>query len=221
MKVLRVNALLFSVNSVKLVQCESSCEFSSIKSALKIWSESCFKMTIYFIGDFIMTAALRYPNTASLDFLPAQLRLGGLEEQQVIKLLEEHIIDMYENSPEECVHTMNIHALQSETIKFWSAWRGDEAVGCVAMKYLSPYHCEIKSMRTSNKARGTGVGRQLLEHVAQYAKLNGVKRLSLETGTMDFFAPARKLYSQNGFEPCGPFGDYEVDPHSCFMTLIL
>ena len=174
-----------------------------------------------FKSDFIMTAALCYQNTASLHFLPAQIRIGGLEERQVIKLLKEHIIDMYATSPEECVHTLNINALQSETIKFWSAWRGDEAVGCVAIKYLSPYHCEIKSMRTSNKARGTGVGRQLLEHVIQYAKLNGVKRLSLETGTMDFFAPARKLYSQNGFELCGTFGDYEVDPHSCFMTLIL
>ena len=168
-----------------------------------------------------MTAALCYQASHSLHYSPALLRIGGLEEPQVIRLLKEHIIDMYANSPEECVHTLNINALQSETIKFWSAWRGDKAVGCVAIKYLSPYHCEIKSMRTSNQARGTGVGRQLLEHVIHYAKLNGVKRLSLETGTMDFFASARKLYSQNGFESCGAFGDYEVDPHSCFMTLIL
>ncbi|ALO44121.1 GNAT family N-acetyltransferase [Pseudoalteromonas phenolica] len=168
-----------------------------------------------------MTVAFSYQNTASLHFLPAKLRIGGLEERQVIKLLKEHIIDMYEHSPEECVHTLNINALQSKTIKFWSAWRGNEAVGCVALKYLSPYHCEIKSMRTSSQARGTGVGSQLLNHVIEYAKLNGVKRLSLETGTMDFFAPARKLYRKKGFEPCGPFGDYEVDPHSCFMTLIL
>ena len=123
---------------------------------------------IIYKSDFIMTAALCYQASHSLHYSPALIRIGGLEERQVIKLLKEHIIDMYANSPEECVHTLNINALQSETIKFWSAWRGNEAVGCVAIKYLSPYHCEIKSMRTSNQARGTGVGRQLLEHVINY-----------------------------------------------------
>jgi len=168
-----------------------------------------------------MTAVVSIPMTPKSRLTPSQLRLGGLEDTQVVNILQDHIVEMYATSPEECVHTLGISALKDDKVKFWSAWRNEEAVGCVAIKYLSPYHCEIKSMRTSHQARGTGVGRQLLEHVIQYAKLNGIKRISLETGTMDFFTPARKLYSQNGFEPCGPFGDYKVDPHSYFMTLLL
>jgi putative acetyltransferase len=51
--------------------------------------------------------------------------------------------------------------------------------------------------------------------------LLGYKKLSLETGTMDFFKPAHNLYEKYGFKDCAPFGDYSEDPYSKFMTLDL
>jgi len=50
------------------------------------------------------------------------------------------------------------------------------------------------------------------------AREQGFMRLSLETGSQPFFAPARRLYERHGFEACAPFGSYQPDPASHFMT---
>jgi putative acetyltransferase len=46
-------------------------------------------------------------------------------------------------------------------------------------------------------------------------------RLSLETGSQDAFAPARRLYESYGFRHCLPFEGYVEDPNSVFMTIVL
>jgi putative acetyltransferase len=70
-------------------------------------------------------------------------------------------------------------------------------------------------------ARGEGVGRAMLEHLLAVARSRGCDRVSLETGTMDAFGPARSLYTAVGFTPCAPFADYRVSPNSVCMTLQL
>jgi putative acetyltransferase len=45
--------------------------------------------------------------------------------------------------------------------------------------------------------------------------------VSLETGSQDFFAPARALYTRHGFAPCPPFADYTDDPNSVYFSLAL
>jgi putative acetyltransferase len=57
-----------------------------------------------------------------------------------------------------------------------------------------------------------------MRHILEEAKRRSYRRLSLETGSMDAFAPARSLYARFGFQQCGPFGDYVEDPNSVFMT---
>src|SRR5690606_18179958 len=103
-------------------------------------------------------------------------------------------------------------------ITFWSLWDGDNLAGCGALKELDTTHAEIKSMRTANNYRGKGVAIKIMEHILAVAAERGYQRLSLETGPMDFFLPARKLYERFGFSYCGPFADYSEDPHSVFMT---
>ncbi|TPX04548.1 GNAT family N-acetyltransferase, partial [Schumannella luteola] len=90
--------------------------------------------------------------------------------------------------------------------------------GCVALKQLDPAHGELKSMRTDAAARGRGLGRLLLAHVLEESRSRGYRRLSLETGSQDFFLPARTLYLRAGFVETGPFADYALDPNSVFMT---
>ncbi|MBH9742494.1 GNAT family N-acetyltransferase [Vibrio navarrensis] len=85
-------------------------------------------------------------------------------------------------------------------------------------KELTSNHAEIKSMRTATSSRNQGVASQLLSHVVAVAKTRNYEFLSLETGSMDYFLAARKLYEKHGFIYCGPFGDYQPDPNSCFMT---
>ena len=91
-------------------------------------------------------------------------------------------------------------------------------MGTGALKLLDATHGEIKSMHTLQTARRSGVGAAMLQHIIEQAKARGTKRLSLETGSFEFFAPARALYTRHGFDECGPFGDYKLDPNSTFMT---
>lgn len=146
---------------------------------------------------------------------------GGLEDPAVHALLEEHLADMHATSPPESVHALDLSGLTAPGVTFWTARLEGVAVGCVALKELSPTSGELKSMRTSVLARGLGVGTALLRVVLDEARRRRYRVVSLETGTEEFFAPAHRLYRRHGFTECGPFGDYVLDPHSTFMTLTL
>jgi putative acetyltransferase len=111
--------------------------------------------------------------------------------------------------------------LRSPKVTFWTAWDGVSLLGCGALKELDPFQGEIKSMHTATKHRGCGVAAGLVTHIVAGARARCYQRLSLETGSMDAFAPARALYSRFGFISSGPFGDYILDPNSVFMTLDL
>ena len=76
-------------------------------------------------------------------------------------------------------------------------------------------------MHTAQAARGRGVGRAMLNHLLAVARSRGCARVSLETGTMEEFAPALEYSARAGFTACGPFADYQPSPDNCFMTLPL
>jgi putative acetyltransferase len=90
--------------------------------------------------------------------------------------------------------------------------------GCGALQMLDPHHGEIKTMRTRARFLRQGVGQSVLTQIVNEAKARGMQRLSLETGSSDAFAAARAMYERNGFEICEPFGNYQLDPHSVFMS---
>ncbi len=136
----------------------------------------------------------------------------------VAAFLGEHLADMYATSPPESVHALDVSALQGESVTFWTARSAGVLLGCGALKKIAPDHGEIKSMRTTAASRGRGVGAALLAHIVATAQQRGYARLSLETGTQEYFAPARRLYLRNGFTECEPFGDYGVDPNSAYFT---
>jgi putative acetyltransferase len=76
-------------------------------------------------------------------------------------------------------------------------------------------------MRTVTSRRRSGVGRAVLSHIIEEARRRSYERLSLETGSMPEFDPARRLYEGFGFRVCAPFGEYRPDPNSVFMTRML
>lgn len=121
-------------------------------------------------------------------------------------------------SPPESVHALDLDGLRRPEITFWTAWSGNALLGCGALKELSPDHGEVKSMRTARAHRRSGVARAMLAHIVAEARRRGYERLSLETGSMAEFAPARSLYERFGFRYCEPFAGYVDDPNSVFMT---
>jgi putative acetyltransferase len=140
----------------------------------------------------------------------------------VLALLEEHLRNMHELSPPESVHALDVSGLRQPDVTFWTVRDGRGVLlGCGALKELDPVHGEVKSMRTPQSARRQGAGRAVLAHIIEVARARGYQRLSLETGSIDAFAPAWRLYESFGFGYCGPFAEYVPDPNSVFMTLAL
>ena len=149
------------------------------------------------------------------------IRVDDLRGPEIAAFLEEHLRDMRSVSPPESKHALDLDGLRMPDITFWTVWAEGELVGCGALKELDATHGEIKSMRTSRAHRGKGIATFVLQHILQVANERGYGRVSLETGSMPFFAPARRLYTRHGFRECAPFAEYKHDPNSVFLTMTL
>ena len=150
-----------------------------------------------------------------------RIEVDDVSSPQVLALLAEHLRNMHELSPQEYVFAFDAKKLRAPGVTFWTAWKDEVLLGCVALKELSLTEGELKSMRTPERLRGKGVGRALLNHVLQVARERGYQQLFLETGSHPAFLPAQTLYRSVGFRECGPFGDYKENGFSVFMSLSL
>ena len=144
---------------------------------------------------------------------------NNFDNKQVNELLKKHFIELRSVSPEGSTHVLDIDGLKDPSIKFWSIWEDSKLVGCGAIKFFDQKHGEFKSIRVSNKFRKKGYGEKILKHLLFKAKNLNLKKLSIETGSGDFFKPARELFQKIGFKKCPPFAHYKEDPNSCYMNL--
>lgn len=147
-----------------------------------------------------------------------RITIDDLTDPAVVALLDEHVSELRSLSPPESTHALDLAELQGDDVTVWVAREGDLVLGCGALKELTAEHGEIKSMRTARGAQRRGVARLILVEIIREAGRRGLRRLSLETGSEAFFAPARALYAAHGFTECPPFGAYRPDPLSTFMT---
>jgi putative acetyltransferase len=176
-----------------------------------------------------------------------RIQADDLTGPEIIALLQQHLNDMHLTSPPESVHALDLTALRTAEVSFWTLWVSQQALsltklspaksspteffatesspteptqlaGCGALKQLDAQTAEIKSMRTAEAFRRQGVAARMLEHLITVARERGYLHLYLETGSMAYFAPARAMYQRFGFIECGPFADYVEDPNSVFMV---
>ena len=136
-------------------------------------------------------------------------------------LMERHTADMHADTPPESIHMMDAGQLASPGIRFFVMRDGGVPVAMGAFKRISETHAELKSMHVLAEARGKGLSRAMLDHLVAEARADGFARLSLETGVQPTFVAARALYAKAGFQECGPFEGYTLDPNSVFMTRTL
>jgi putative acetyltransferase len=146
---------------------------------------------------------------------------GGLDDPRVQALLAQHRHTASVHTAPGSAHALDLEGVKAADVAFWSAWDDDRLVGVGALKRLSPTHGEVKSMHTVETQRRSGVGTAILRHIIDWARSQGMTRLSLETGAWAYFEPARALYRSCGFVECEPFGNYVEDPNSVFMALEL
>jgi len=146
---------------------------------------------------------------------------GDLRDPGVAELLCIHLTRARAETAPGSAHALDATGLQSPDISFWTIWKDKTLLGFGALKRLSADHGEVKSMRTAQSVRRKGVAGAMLRHIIATARARGMSRLSLETGSWDYFRPAHALYKSYGFVECPPFADYGLDPNSIFMSLNL
>lgn len=150
-----------------------------------------------------------------------RIEIDDVSRSEVLALLEEHLREMYEITPPSYVFALDASKLRAPGVAFWTAWDDEVLLGCAALQELSPTQGEVKSMRTPARLRRRGAGRALLDHILEVSQERGYRELFLETGSHPAFAPAQALYRSVGFRECGPFGAYEENGFSVFMSLRL
>ena len=135
------------------------------------------------------------------------------------EFLVAHHAEMEHTAPAESRHALVFERLLAPGVRLFAGHLDGRPVATGALAAVEDTHEEIKSMRTDPALRGRGLGRAMLGFLLTDAEARGIRRISLETGSADFFAPARALYHAVGFRECGPFGGYTADPYSTFMRL--
>ena len=144
---------------------------------------------------------------------------NNFDNIKVNELLKKHFIELRSVSPLGSAHVLSIDGLKNETIKFWSIWDNKDLIGCGAIKILSKYDGEFKSIRVHDNFRQRGYGKKIISTLISKSRDIGIKNIFIETGSGKFFEPARKLFKSCSFEECDPFGHYKNDPNSCYMKI--
>ena len=157
----------------------------------------------------------------SLNTMSISLRRADFSDPRLAVFLQSHLDELRPTAPAESRHALDLNALRQPSVRLWVAWDGELIAASGALAVLEPGHEELKSMRTAPGMRGRGLGRLVLDHLLEDAAARSVQRISLETGSMEFFAPARRLYESAGFVVCPPFGSYREDPKSVYLSLAL
>ncbi|MFI6025294.1 GNAT family N-acetyltransferase [Amycolatopsis magusensis] len=150
-----------------------------------------------------------------------EIVVDDLSGPEIAGFLAEHVEEMRSLTPLESKHALDLDDLRKPDVTFWSVYEDGVLVGCGALKALDAEHAELKSMRTNTARKRSGIASTLLEHILAEARRMGFTRISLETGSAEFFRPARRLYEKYGFTYCAPFADYRLDPHSVYLTRTL
>ena len=146
---------------------------------------------------------------------------GNFDNPDVHELLVKHFIELRSVSPQGSAHVLDIAGLKDPSIKFWSLWDENDLVGSGALKFLDKQHGEFKSIRVNDKFKNKGYALKIINHLIDQAKKLNIRRLSLETGSGEFFAPARKIFIKYGFKACEPFSHYKDDINSVYMSMLI
>ena len=150
-----------------------------------------------------------------------EIRIDDLRGPEIVALLAEHLDCMAQVSPPRSRHALNLEQLRQPDITFWTIWVENQIAGCAALKEIDATHGEVKSMHTARAHLRQGLASTLLQHIVAEAKRRGYSRLSLETGSLPYFEPARALYRKAGFKECEAFAGYVPDPNSSFFTRVI
>ena len=120
-----------------------------------------------------------------------------------------------EKYPVESKHGYSVDKLLGEGVAFFVTRHDETPAGCGGIKLVGTEYGEVKRMFVRPQFRGLGLGKLMLDRLAEYAQERQVNVLRLETGI--YQTEAIGLYERYGFERRGPFGEYKDDPLSIYF----
>ena len=118
--------------------------------------------------------------------------------------------------PEASTHGYSIEKLLREGVAFFVVRCDGLPAGCGGVQLFGVEYGELKRMYVRPEYRRHGLGKLILDHLAEYARRHNVAELRLETGI--YQAAAIAMYERFGFERRGPFGLYVDDPLSLYYA---
>ena len=95
----------------------------------------------------------------------------------------------------------------------------DEFIGTIALRKIEDGICEMKRLFLKDKARGKGIGNELVAKIIQDAKDIGYKSMRLDT-IKEKMPKAVSIYERYGFKETTPYY-HNPNPHTLFMELEL
>jgi putative acetyltransferase len=116
--------------------------------------------------------------------------------------------------PQESRHAFSVEKLLREGVVFFVIRYEGKPAGCGGLKLFGTEYGEVKRMFVRPAYRGLGLGKLILNCLAEYARKQQVNILRLETGI--YQTEAIRLYERYGFQRRSPFGEYQEDPFSLY-----
>ena len=137
------------------------------------------------------------------------------DSREAMELLAELDTALHEYPyPPESRHAFSVEKLIRESVAFFVASYDGHLAACGGVKLFADYG-EVKRMYVRPAFRGKGLGKAILNYLAEHARANGINTLSLETGI--YQVEAIGLYDGWGFRRRGPFGEYKNDPNTVYF----
>jgi len=142
-----------------------------------------------------------------------EARPDSAEAVQLINELDEYLMS-HPYTPESR-HAFSVDKLVREGVAFFIAHHEGAAAGCAGIKMFGNDYGEVKRMYVRPARRGLGLGKLMLNRLAEYAREREVSVLRLETGI--YQTEAIGLYERYGFQRRPPFGEYKENPLSLYF----
>ena len=136
----------------------------------------------------------------------------SVDAVQLIGELDDHLLA--HPYPPQSRHAFSVDKLVREGVVFFITYYEGKLAGCGGVKMFDDYG-EVKRMFVRPIYRGRGLGKAMLNRLAEYARNKGAKVLRLETGIYE--VEAIGLYESWGFSRRTPFGEYVEDPLSIYL----
>lgn len=139
-----------------------------------------------------------------------KIGLADLDDPQVQAVIAYHQRAMVEGSPPGFSFALDLSGLKAPGVTVWAAHVEGQAAAVGALKRLDEKSAELKSMRTLPQFLRQGLAAALLDTIIAHARSQGLRRISLETGSGPAFDPALTLYRKRGFVNGPAFADYTL-----------